>query len=98
LTLRWFAQRRQRAWRTGPTSDQREQRRRERADAFAQLSLIEQAELKTRLAEQRRLAGVDEEQRRRDWIAPSQQTSTPNASSPAPYGSLGSCRPSRLPA
>ncbi len=62
------AQRRQRAWWAGLTSDQREQRRYERTAVFAQLSLIEQAALKTRLAEQRRRAGVDEEQRRRDWI------------------------------
>ncbi len=86
------------AWWTGLASDQRQQRRRERTDAFAQLSLIEQAALKTRLAEQRRHAGVDEEQRRGDWIGAQQQTSTPNASSTAPYGSPGSRRPSRLPA
>lgn len=63
-----LAQARQKAWWDGLDPERRKQRRRERTEAFARLSLVEQTAVKTRLAEQRRLAGQDEERRRLDWI------------------------------
>lgn len=60
---------RQRAWWDALDPIERERRHTEGRRAFAQSSTAAQVARKAQLADQRRRAGVDEEQRRVDWIA-----------------------------
>jgi hypothetical protein len=59
---------RQRTWWNNLDPNEREQRRAAHADAFAALTVDQQARRKAELAERRSRAGIDEESRRLGWI------------------------------